>query len=124
MIIASLFVLWLLQTSITVAPANSIRIIDGDTVALGNERIRIENIDTPERGARAECDAERMLASVASRELESLLGGRAVQIERSGRDRYGRTLARLRVNGADVGAAMVELDVAVPWAGRTHDWCR
>jgi len=66
MIIASLFVLSLVQASITVAPANSIRIIDGDTVALGNERIRIENIDTPERGGRAECDAERMLAYFAS----------------------------------------------------------
>lgn len=123
MIDAMVFMLGLIQLSPGSVHGGDLRVIDGDTVALGRERIRIENIDAPESGGRAACDAELMLAAVATRELEGLLDGRAVQIERTGRDRYGRTLARLTVNGADVGAALVELDAAVTWAGRTHDWC-
>lgn len=97
--------------------------IDGDTVEIAGEVIRIENIDTPERGGRAECDAERMLAEVASATLEELLGESVPEIERMGRDRFGRTLARLSVGGQDVGEALIERDQAVPWAGRRHNWC-
>ena len=42
------------------------RVIDGDTVALGDERIRIENIDTPETGSRAGCLSERTRATEAT----------------------------------------------------------
>lgn len=101
-----------------------VRVIDGDTVEIAGEIIRIENIDTPERGFRAECDAERMLAEVASATLEELMGEGVPQIERTGRDRYGRTLARLSVGGQDIGEALIERDQAVPWGGRRHDWCR
>lgn len=99
------------------------RVIDGDTVEIANETIRIENIDTPERGGRAECDAERLLAEIARLNLEALVSKGAVEIERSGRDRYGRTLARVSVAGRDVGEELIARGVAVSWAGRRHDWC-
>ncbi|MBI1234732.1 MAG: thermonuclease family protein [Alphaproteobacteria bacterium] len=103
--------------------AQDARIIDGDTVEFGNEMVRIENIDTPERGGRAECDAERMLAEIASDTLTLLLSKGAIEIERSGTDRYGRTLARISVSGRDIGEELITRDLAVGWEGRRHDWC-
>jgi endonuclease YncB( thermonuclease family) len=109
---------------IDVQPAE-IRVIDGDTFRAGREIIRIENIDTPEVGNRAECDSERLLARQASdamrRIIESARG--PVQITRNGRDRFGRTLGRVTINGQDIGEQMVKMGFAVPWAGRVHDWC-
>lgn len=104
-----------------------VRIVDGDTVAFplgeSEEIVRLENIDTPERGHRAECDAERMLAETATRELSQILAKGGVTIERSGEDRYGRTLGLVLVDGRDVGELLIERGVAVRWAGRRHDWC-
>ena len=41
-------------------------VVDGDTLRDGQgERYRVENIDAPERGRRARCDAERVLAEQA-----------------------------------------------------------
>lgn len=92
--------------------------IDGDTLRCGRERIRLLGIDAPElpghcrRGRR--CVEGDPVASKAS--LAAMLRGKAT-IERRGRDRYGRTLARVRVNGVDlsdyqvrVGAAMARPD--------------
>jgi len=46
-----------------------------------------------------------------------------VQITREGKDRFGRTLALVRVNGQDAGQIMIGHHLAVPWAGRRHEWC-
>jgi micrococcal nuclease len=123
-----------------VVQGDRIRVIDGDTIELpcvrgaACERVRILNIDAPEmRGAG--CQAERMAGRRASAELRRLLAGRRVEVRRceaSGRcrDRYGRTLARLFVDGRDVGAAMVRTGHALPWrpgaqerAARLAHWC-
>lgn len=101
-----------------------IRVIDGDTVALGEERIRILNIDTPESGGRAECPYERRLAAeAAERARELFRQAETVEVQRDGVDRYERTLARVRLDGRDFGQVTVSENLAVPWAGRQHDWC-
>lgn len=110
-----------------------IRIIDGDTFEMAGETIRIANIDAPERAPRSRCQAEAALAEVARQELDGLLGaswagphGSTVlpTIERDGRDRYGRTLARVRsVKGEDVGEALIARNAAVRWTGRRAEWC-
>jgi micrococcal nuclease len=98
--------------------------IDGDTVAEGAVHLRLENIDAPETGERAECDAERMLGEVASRRMAALLAAGPVTIRRTGRiDKYGRPLARVSAAGRDLGAVLIAEKMAVAWAGRRHDWC-
>jgi endonuclease YncB( thermonuclease family) len=42
-------------------PAAEVRVVDGDTIRLGRERIRILGIDTPETQNRARCNAEHRL---------------------------------------------------------------
>ncbi len=88
--------------------------IDGDTLRCGGERIRLLGIDAPEmpghcRRARR-CVPGDPFASKAA--LAAMLRGPAI-IQRSGRDRYGRTLARVRVNGIDLSAAQIRTGMAV-----------
>ena len=72
-------------------------IIDGDTIRLGSEIIRLSNIVEPEMGWRAECDAERFLAEASKDRIEAILTAPGkLQIDREGTDFYGRTLARIR----------------------------
>lgn len=82
--------------------------IDGDTLRCGGERIRLLGIDAPElpghcrRGR--QCMQGDPYASKAA--LAGKLKGKAT-IERRGRDRYGRTLARVRVNRVDLADAQI-----------------
>lgn len=110
------------------ALSGGFRIIDGDTFALGAETIRISNIDAPEMAPRARCWAEARLARAATMELDRIreaspdLG--RFQITREGKDRYGRTLARVTFDGeTDAGEIMIANGYASPWTGRRWDWC-
>ncbi len=104
---------------------------DGDTVRLcSGERIRIANIDAPElRGSErcsrvraqeladtknpAWCDFYRgMLARDA---LSSFMASGKPRIWRLGTDRYGRTLARISVNGLDAGRYLISRGLARRW---------
>lgn len=89
---------------------------DGDTLwvkPLGEQqprKLRLQGLDAPEM-----CQA----GGVAAREaLVQLVSNKSVQVSVSYRDRYGRGLARLRVNSQDVGRLMVESGHA--WSSRWH----
>lgn len=104
-------------------------IIDGDTFVLGREKIRILNIDTPE-SFNARCEAELGLALEAKARLRSLLDRGPIELERDGKDRYGRTLARVSVDGIDVGAMLISEGHALPYRpggeaklARLQVWC-
>lgn len=119
----------LLLASISIVPGASIRVIDGDTVALGTERIRLERIDAPEI-SHPRCRAEAEAGAIASRRLAELLASGDVRITRHGHDRYRRTLATLTTADGDVGEAMLAEGLALPWRAdaasriaRTAHWC-
>ncbi|MBQ0820709.1 thermonuclease family protein [Microvirga sp. HBU67558] len=104
-------------------------IIDGDTIAIGSERVRILNVDTPET-FRPRCEAELVAGLKAKERLAELLRAGPVGIERHGQDRYRRTLARLSAGGRDVGSVLVAEGLALPWRDgraaweqRWHHWC-
>lgn len=94
------------------------RISDGDTFRCAGvrQRIRIANIDAPELPGH--CRAGRRCApgdAIASTNaLRVKLRGR-VYVYPSGFDRYGRIVARVIVNGRDVGEEMVRGGYAVRW---------
>lgn len=106
--------------------ALSLVVIDGDTVRLGQEKIRLENIDAPEtQRPRAQCDYEIQLGLKSKQALIQILAGGEPVVLRSGRlDRYGRTLARIEVNRKDVGQTLIEMRLAQPWVGRKAEWCQ
>jgi len=103
--------------------AHQLRVIDGDTIDYLGERVRIENIDTPEVGHAARCKDEARLADRATLHARNLVArATRAQIQRSGEDAYGRTLARIQLDGRDMGDRMIEAGLARVWTGRREPW--
>jgi micrococcal nuclease len=108
--------------------ARQVYVIDGDTIALARERIRLLAIDAPEtRDAR--CERERV-AGYEARVVDLLRFGRSVDIHRNGHDQYGRTLAHIVIDGRDLGEQLVREKLALPYrsgaeakAARVARWC-
>lgn len=100
--------------------------VDGDTVDIDGERIRIANIDTPEIGG-AKCSTERRLGLQAKQRTAELMQGKPIRILRGdhGRDvdRYGRTLARIEIGGKDLGEVLIGEGLARKWTGKRRPWC-
>src|SRR5215204_665021 len=77
--------------------AGKIYVIDGDTVAVARERIRLLGIDAPET-REARCERERVAGyRTKARSVDLLRFSQSVDIRRQGHDPYGRTLARIIV---------------------------
>lgn len=102
-----------------------IRVWDGNSIRLGttrqSEAVRIFNIDAPE--IEGQCAYETDLALQSKIRLAELLKGQRIEILHQGTDRYGRTLAAIRVEGRDVGDILVSEGLARTWAGRREPWC-
>lgn len=103
--------------------AADMRIVDGDTVHIDGEKIRVLGIDTPEKGHQADCIAERMLSDLATARLTALLDGAEITLERDGLDKYGRTLAIVRADGRDVAEVLIEEGYGRVYEGKQVDWC-
>lgn len=101
-------------------------VVDGDTLRdAAGERYRVENIDAPERGGRAECAEERALAEASHAYVQAWVAG-ARQVEAipvGRRDRYGRVVARIEIDGVDLGERLIARGLAQPWRGRKADFC-
>lgn len=108
------------------ASAASVRTIDGDTIEVDGETIRILNIDTPEI-RHAQCDAERRLGEVAKSRVRQLLANGTIGIRRGDgsrmTDKYGRTLAVVDIDGVDIGEQLIAEGLARPWTGKRRSWC-
>lgn len=99
-------------------------VVDPDTVWIAGEKIRIANIDGPELNS-PKCPYERELAWKATERLVTLLNSGEVALHRSGpdKDRYGRSLRSISVNGHDIGQQLVTEGLARPWTGKRQQWC-
>lgn len=113
----------LIAAALAICPPSGVRVTcvhDGDSFVVDRERIRIADIDTPELNGK--CPSERRLAIQSrNRLLEHLRRG--YEIQRTGEDRYGRTLAIVTVNGRSVGDMLVSEGLARTWSGRREPWC-
>lgn len=91
------------------------RIVDGDTLAFRDRKIRLDGLDAPEMGqsCRRADGSDYRCGIVARDELVRLTAGRAVQCRADGRDRYGRSLAQCEAQGRDLGATLVRRGLAV-----------
>jgi micrococcal nuclease len=83
--------------------AEVIRVSDGDSLTVKlrgvKTRVRIEGIDAPE--------LQQAGSKGATSALAGLVKGRTVEVQETGKDRYGRTLAQIRADGKDVGVELV-----------------
>ncbi|WP_165853521.1 thermonuclease family protein [Aurantiacibacter aquimixticola] len=99
-------------------------VIDGDTIAIGERRIRLVGYDAPELDG--ECEAERTAAARARTELAEWLSSRPFELDGGAdppRDRYGRELRSVRRDGRDVADHMIARGLAHQdrW-GFASDW--
>jgi micrococcal nuclease len=88
-------------------------IIDGNTIALGNERVRLLNIDAPE-SFRSRCERELVIGLRAKERLAALARSGRLKVEHRGQDRYRRTLARVYVACRDLGQVLIQEGLALP----------
>lgn len=88
---------------LTCDSAQVLRVIDGDTLVVagsqGTEKIRIGQIDAPEKSQAYGPQATACLAD--------LVANKQVSVCRDGSDRYGRTVANLLVGNTDVASQLV-----------------
>ena len=92
------------------------RVVDGDTIDIGDARIRIEGIDAPEAGQRC-LDGDGVqwrCGRSATRRLEALIGNKTVECTPSEIDDYGRFVSRCLVGGVDLGGVLI--DDGLAWA--------
>jgi hypothetical protein len=118
-----------------------VEIIDGDTIRSGGDVYRLVGFNTPESGANAGCQRERILSQAARQRLNQLLAGGGIDLRRvpcactsgmegSGQCNYGRYCATLSVRGQDVGTTLISEGLAEPYVcsgtscPRRKDWCR
>jgi len=100
------------------------RVIDGDSLACGSERIRIMGLDAPE--LRGRCAGEIAQAERAKARLTALLAGARLQLVDVHHGKYaGRVVARvLTEDGRDVAATLLAENLVRAYrGGRREGWC-
>jgi micrococcal nuclease len=100
-------------------------VVDGDTIWISSEKIRLADIDTPEV-SRPSCANEKILGERATDRLIALLNEGPFEIAQAGNrdeDRYGRKLRILLRNGQSLGDQLVSEGLARNWTGAREPWC-
>ena len=112
-----------------------IAVTDGDTFkvrcpiwpdVVTEAPLRVRGIDTPEKGHRAKCENERIAATSATAYAKTRLEGKTVVVKSLDKDKYGRLLADVVIDGESWADAMVRQKHAIPYDGgtKTNPWCR
>ncbi len=95
------------------AAEGGVRVVDGDTLWLGATEVRLFGVDAPEHAQTCQrAGADWGCGGWATGVLQAMVAGREVICDGRGTDRYGRTLAVCRADGADLNAALVRAGAA------------
>lgn len=99
-------------------------VVDGDTIWLEGQNIRIADIDAPETHEFG-CAEEKALGDRATQRLKELVSSGPVTLQAIDRDadRYGRKLRLVMVNGTSVGDTLVSEGLARYYDGGKRPWC-
>ena len=111
----------------------TILLVDGDTIKVNGERIRIIEIDAPETW-KPRCENELVLGLKAKQRLRELLDGvddaHPLTVVPEGYDYWHRTLAYVYVGEVNVGQQLLDEGHALPYvagpqakAKRLATWC-
>jgi len=87
-----------------------VRVVDGETLMLGDRVIRLYGVAAPALGQVCGILGDR--GRMAANELARLVRDRAVECRIEGRDRFGRALGSCKAGGVDINTALV----AAGWA--------
>jgi len=88
----------------------NLRIVDGDTIIVNSEKIRLHGIDTPE--TKQKCmnnnGHQNACGIRATKELRDIIGTNKVSCKRKDKDRYVRSVSVCYIKGQDINALLVE----------------
>lgn len=127
--------LLLLLVSLSVHAESLTKTIDGDTfgstysvAGMKPLNVRVYGIDTPEKGWRAKCPEEALLAKSATEFANKIIfkDSNEVTFEPHGTDKYGRILVDIYVNGSSYKDIMIEQGYAKEYYGKgpKFNWCK
>ncbi len=93
------------------------RVVDGDTLVIGETRVRLEAIDAPETDQVCLNEkGEHWTCGITARDrFKDHIGGRELSCNPKGTDRYGRTLAVCSMAGKDLNAWLVSQGLALAY---------
>ena len=76
------------------------KVIDGDTFKTASRKnpVRLANVDAPEKGSPG--------GAAATRALKQLIEGETVSVQTVARDRYGRSVANVKLGRNSVNSEM------------------
>lgn len=94
-----------------------IGISDGDTLTVLHDqqqiKVRLAEIDAPEKA--------QAFGAKAKQSLSDMCFGKTAEIATQAKDRYGRTVARVRCDGIDANAEQVRRGMAWVYIKYSHD---
>jgi endonuclease YncB( thermonuclease family) len=100
-------------------------VVDGDTLWLNGQKIRVADIDTPEI-SEPKCASELARGNRATDRFIALINKGPFELHAwPGRDtdRYGRALRVIVRDGRSLGDILVSEGLARTWTGRREPWC-
>ena len=113
-----------------------VRVVDGDTVKvdagadlppeLASLSVRLRGVDTPEKGRRAKCNAEKQAAAAATAFAEEAIrkAGSLVVRDPAWGKWGGRVVADLILDGSSLSSALLEAGHARRYdGGKRGGWC-
>lgn len=111
---------WLLLLVLLPFPAlaetwtGPVRVVDGDTLYIGQTRLRLLNVDAFETAQNCQRDGKDYACGLeATVALSEMIRGKQVRCEGDKRDRYQRPLVHCWIGDLDLGREMVRLGWAV-----------
>lgn len=101
-------VLCLASTALAAEIIGRASVIDGDTIEIRGQRIRLYGIDAPESAQECSRDDRRWrCGAAAANALADFLAARTVTCASVDKDRYGRVVARCTVAGTSINSWLV-----------------
>lgn len=88
------------------------KVIDGDTLTLGEKKVRLNGFDTPERGSM--CSSTDVYAA-ASKTLADFIAEQTITCELTGEQSFDRVIGTCSVQGTDLGSFIVESGFGRDW---------
>ena len=92
------------------------RVLDGDTLAVAGQRIRLHGIDAPETRQTCTRNGRRWACGkAATRAMRQLIGRSMVRCEVSGHGKYGRAIGSCFANGRNLQRELVRQGLALAY---------
>ena len=105
------------------SPSGVGRSIDGDSLMVGSQEVRLFGIDAPEyKQSCTRAGKSWACGSAAADQLSKLVAGKQVSCSTVGTDKYGRTVARCSVGATDLNRIMVATGYAVAYRRYSMDY--